>query len=459
MLDVLIKNGTVVTPQGLVRGNLGVQAGKIVAISSDDLPSQSIVDARGLYVLPGAIDPHVHMGFGAAHGQGEATYQLDFRTESVSAAVGGVTTIITSATFGRSAEPVVSRMKRAKEIARQSSVVDFKIFPFFVSKKHVEEIPQLMDEGITNFKFPLAYVGGEHWRQPGMGVDWSFLYRGMELVAQCGPPALAMIHAEEPTISDFLEVRLKEAGRNKLSAWTEARPSACEAMHVFAAGLLAAELGAPLYVVHTSAKESVDIIQYLQARGVRVYSETCPHYLVLTKDAPTGVLAKVNPPLRQEADSQRLWLGIKEGTVTTIGTDHCPHKQTAKEGGVWEATPGFGSIAVTPALLVSEGVNKGRISWEELARITSENVARTFGIYPQKGVLRTGSDADIVLMDPRQEWVLTAGSLHSACDFSIYEGMKLKGRVVKTYVRGQLVAENGQPAKSAPLGQYVYCNP
>ncbi|MFQ5826090.1 MAG: dihydroorotase family protein [Dehalococcoidia bacterium] len=199
----------------------------------------------------------------------------------------------------------------------------------------------------------------------------------------------------------------------------------------------------------------MDAIQYLQARGIQVYGETCPHYLLLTRDAPAGIWAKVNPPLRQEADSQRLWRGLKEGTLATIGTDHCPHRRTAKDGGIWEAIPGFGSVAATLALLVSEGVNKGRISWELLAKITSENVARVFGLYPRKGVLSPGSDADIVVVDPNQEWVLTAETLHSASDFSIYQGMKVKGRAVKTYVRGQLVAENGHPVKSPPLGKYA----
>lgn len=457
MLDLFIKNGIIVTPQGLIKGGIGVQAGRITSITADEPPSQEVVDARGQYIVPGVIDPHVHLGFAAAHGQGEVTFQSDFSTESASAAVGGVSTIITSATFGRSAETMKSRMKRAIAIGQQSSIVDFKIFPFFVTKNHVEEIPQLMPEGITNFKFPLAYVGQERWRQPWMGVDWSFLYRGLELVAQSGPPALAMIHAEEPTVIDLLESRSKGLGKIGLPAWAEARPPACEAMHIFAAGSLAGELGAALYVVHTSAKESVDIIQYLQTRGVRIIGETCPHYLFLTRDASAGHLAKVNPPIRQEADSQRLWQGLREGVITTIGTDHCPNQRAAKEGEFWEATPGFGSIGATLALLVSEGVNKGRISWELLAKITSENVARAFGIYPQKGVLCPGSDADIVIVDPHQEWTITAEALHSICDYSIYEGMKIKGRVVKTYVRGQLVAENGHPVKSPPWGNYVYC--
>ncbi|MEE8473472.1 MAG: amidohydrolase family protein, partial [Dehalococcoidia bacterium] len=400
MLDLFIKNGVVVTPQGLIRGGVGVRDGRIASISADTPPARQEVDVHGLYVLPGLIDSHVHMGFGAVHGQGEAKYQSDFKTETVSAAVGGVTTVVTTATFGRSAESLVSRMRRAKEIARQNSLVDFKIFPFFVSRDNVEEIPRLMEEGVTNFKFPLAYVGEGRWREPGMGVDWGFLYRGLELVARCGPPALAMIHAEEPTIADFLEDRLKAEGKDGLSAWTEARPSACETMHIFGAGLMAGELGAPLYVVHTSARESVDAIQYLQARGIQVYGETCPHYLLLTRDDPAGVWAKVNPPLRREEDKQRLWLGLREGTITTIGTDHCTHQRTVKEGGIWEALPGFGSIGATLPLLVSEGVNRGRIGWELLAKITSENAARVFGLYPRKGVLSPGSDADIVVVDP-----------------------------------------------------------
>lgn len=205
-------------------------------------------------------------------------------------------------------------------------------------------------------------------------------------------------------------------------------------------------------MVHTSARESVDAIQYLQARGIQVYGETCPHYLLLTRDDPAGVWAKVNPPLRREEDKQRLWLGLREGTITTIGTDHCTHQRTVKEGGIWEALPGFGSIGATLPLLVSEGVNRGRIGWELLAKITSENAARVFGLYPRKGVLSPGSDADIVVVDPGHEWVLTAGELHSGSDFSIYEGRKLRGRAVKTYVRGRLVAENGLPVMPAPWG-------
>ena len=310
---------------------------------------------------------------------------------------------------------------------------------------------------MTSFKFPLAYIGpeGAHF-----GITWfdmGTVYRGFESIAQIGPPALPMIHAEESSIIETLIQRLKSQGRTDLRAWSEARPNICETIHVFACGLMAKELGCPLYVVHVSAKESVDAIAWLKAQGIRVYGETTPHYLApITKDADLGVIAKVNPPLRDWDDCERLWKGLAEGTLDNIGSDHCIYNRKDKEEqGIWDSIVGFSGTGAILPIMISEGIHKGRITWERMAKICAENTARIFSIYPKKGVLSPGADADIVIIDPEKEWTMGVDSLKQASDFSIYEGRRVKGKAIKTFVRGRLVAEDGEPVIKPPYGAFV----
>jgi len=217
------------------------------------------------------------------------------------------------------------------------------------------------------------------------------------------------------------------------------------------------ETGCPVYIVHVSAKESVDAIKYLRQRGVKIYAETCPHYLTLTKDTPMGVLARMEPPLRSEADINCLWQAVADGTVDTIGSDHVPLPRKQKEeDGIWKGIGGVGGIGALLPIMMTEGVNKGRITIERLVKLTSENPARIWGIYPKKGALSPGSDADIIIVDPHKEWVLSAEALQSRSDYSIYEGRAVKGKAIKTFVRGKLVAEDSKLVAKAPLGEYVY---
>ena len=190
---------------------------------------------------------------------------------------------------------------------------------------------------------------------------------------------------------------------------------------------------------------------------MRVYGETTPHYLApITKDCDLGLIAKVNPPLREQADCDRLWKGLAKGTLDTIGSDNCIYSREEKErGGLWDAIVGFSGTGAILPILVSEGVHKGRITWERMAQVCAENTARIFGMYPQKGVLSPGSDADIVIIDPRREWTMGVETLKQGSDFSIYEGRKVRGKAVKTFVRGKLVAEEGEPTIAPPHGIYI----
>lgn len=453
MEDLAIKNGILITPQGKIHGGLTISGGKITQVGSDgSLPkARQEIDAQGFVVLPGLIDPHVHLGQDQ-----EEKFRDQCRSESITAALGGITTMITTARFGNALEPRLPTYRKAKEIGRSNSFIDFKFNAFVTNQKHLDEIEGLLEEGVTSFKLMMAYTR-EEARQIGLeGIDWGFAYKLFEMVGKIGPPALAQIHCEEPEIIHILRQRLMAAGRQDIAAWTDSRPSICEAMQLYDAGLLAQELGTPLYIVHLSAKESVDALQYFKAKGLMIFGETCPHYLVLDRNPDCGILAKVNPPLRDVPDQIRIWQGLREGILDTVGSDHCPYLRGEKEkGGLWKSMPGFGGMGATLSLLVSEGVNKGKLTWEQLAGLTSENTAKIFHIYPQKGALSPGSDADLVIVDPKREWVIGAGTLQSRSDYSVYGGKKVKGRALKTFVRGRLIAEDGRLVAEKASGEYV----
>lgn len=215
-------------------------------------------------------------------------------------------------------------------------------------------------------------------------------------------------------------------------------------------------MNAPIYIVHVSSKEGVNAIKDFKARGTRVYGETCPHYLVLDQNVECGHLAKVVPPLREASHQKRLWEGLRDGTLDTIGSDHCTSNRKEKEPGVYSSRGGFSGMETILPLLITEGIHKGRMSWEQLVRTTSENTARIFHMYPQKGVIMPGSDADVIIVDPEREWTLGVKSLHSCSDFSVYEGMTVKGYVEKTFIRGRLVVDDHRLTAEKPQGDYVY---
>ncbi|MAE11212.1 MAG: hypothetical protein CL876_04785 [Dehalococcoidales bacterium] len=453
MEDLVIKNGLVVTPQGIVRGSLAVRNEKILLVGDDDsMPKANLeVDAEENYVLPGLVDPHVH--FGRATEEDFTTY---LRTESTSAAASGVTTFMGFVRFGEILERRLSVYRKGKGVGNQNSFIDFKFHAYLFTEEHIEEIPQLIEEGITSAKFMLNYTEESARRVGYRAVDMGFVYKAMETLAGYGPPALAQVHCEQPDIITLLSDRLQAQGRNDFLAWAESRPAVCETIHAFSLGLISMETGCPVYIVHVSNKETVDVIRYLRQRGVKIYAETCPHYLTLTKSTPMGLLARMSPPLRSESDIEYLWQAVADGTFDTIGSDHVPlMRQQKEEDGVWKGIPGVGGIGAVLPLIMTEGVNKGRITIERMVKLTSENPAKIWGIYPKKGALSPGSDADVVIVDPDREWVLSADNLKSRSDYSIYEGRTVKGKAIKTFVRGKLVAEDGTLVIETPIGEYV----
>lgn len=453
MENLKIVNGILITPEKKIHGGLTVSRGKITHVGDESqLPAaQKEINAQGCLVLPGLVDPHVHLGRDK-----EEMFRDQCRSESISAALGGTTTFMTTARFGNPLESRLNTYKKAKEIGKASSFVDFKFNALMTNQKHLDEMESLMEEGIHSFKLMMAYTR-EEAKQIGLeGIDWGYAYKLFERVSNLGPPALAQIHCEEPEIIYVLRQRLIAAGREDISAWTESRPSFCETMQIHDAAILARALRTPLYIVHISAKESVDAVQYFKENGTIIYGETCPHYLSLNRNPQCGILAKVNPPLRDISDQDRIWRGLGEGVLDTIGSDHVPYLREHKEkGGVWKAGPGFGAIGATLPLLISEGIQKGRITWEQLVKVTAENVAKIFRIFPKKGALAPESDADLIFIDPEREWTLGKDTLKSCADFSVYEGRRVKGRVVKTFVRGHLIVDEARFVAETPIGEYV----
>lgn len=451
-MQLTIRDGLVVTPHGVLKGGIAVDEGRIVNVgSTKSLPQAKVdVDARGAYILPGLIDPHVHIGT-----DDEDRTRSQFITESQSAVVSGVTTVLAFVRPGATLGYRLGIYEKCKYIGSENSHADFKFHAYIASEAQLEEIPALIRAGITSAKL-MFYREDEVQRMGLKAIDLGFAYRTMKLLSKQSPSALLQVHCEEPNVIFAITEELKAEGRNDYLAWTDSRPGMCEAMHAFSVGLMSKETKCPIYIVHVSAKETIDVIMYLRRLGSRIYAETCPHYLTLSKDISMGPAAKMAPPLRDLPDIDCLWQAVSKGIVDTIGSDHVARLRHEKEdAGMWNAGPGVGGVGAVLPLMISEGVNRGRITIEQLVKVTSENAARIWGLYPSKGVLCPGADADIVIVDPHKEWVLSATNLKSASDYSVYEGKKVKGKAVMTFLRGTLVAKDGEIVVDRPSGKYV----
>lgn len=471
--DLVIRNGYVATEQGLVTGGLAVKDGVIVQVGADAaLPEAAkIYDAGGNIIFPGAIEPHCHLELWVVNKHKKfdlETYREEVRSETRTAVQGGYTTI--SSTTMQNADPMLKRFEEFKNGLEGAAFCDvrFHISPF--TEEHLREIPELAEKGVSNYKFLMGYRG-EGAKALGMderGINTTFLYKGFETIAKTGLPATAMVHCEDPDIFELLEERVhkEEAPKyyNYTAAHNRARPTIAEAIDVCKAAYVAHETGCPLYIVHVSSKEAVDQIQYFKEKGYDITAETCPHYLVfaaeddICRDNKEWThYAKVNPAIRESADRERLWKGIQEGTIQTIGNDHTNYRPFEKLGqSYWETPAGTGEgMSASLSVMISEGVNKNRISLDTLRKIMSENVAKAMGLYPKKGTLNVGSDADIVILDLNKEWTFRQEYSESSHKYSLYDGMKLKGAPVATFVRGQLAAENFKIVSETPIGRFA----
>jgi dihydropyrimidinase len=426
--DLLIRNGLVVSGAGVRKADVGIKGETVVAVAPD-LPvaeAGRVIDASGKYVMPGCIDVHTH-----------PVYEDTLAGTSVTAAHGGVTTVIHYA-YAKPGMKLIETIKKFKEEALKTSLLDFSLHgALFDPASQVEEIPGSFDLGVTSFKMFMAYA-----KLKWMTDDY-WLTAAMDRIAQCG--GLAMAHAENGLVTDYLEDRSLKKGEDQRAVFLKTRPDYLEAEAINRAVTISIVMGCPIYIVHLSAGRSIRPIEQARSEGHVVYAETCPQYLSMT-DADLqklGPLAKIGPPLRTEADRLALWKAVQNGFMDVVASDHAPKAKKITDPFFESA---FGSAQTETMLTVTydEGVNTGRITPSRLVQLLCENPARIFGLYPAKGTLQKGADADVVLFDPNLEHTIRRDALHSGAPYTVLEGRACLGKPILTLQRGKVIAENGE---------------
>lgn len=445
--DTVLFGGHVVLPgAGLVRTDIGIRGGRIAALA-DDLPRSSAhesIDATGLHVLPGAIDPHLHFRLG----QGDE----DFATETRFAAAGGVTTVLGMLREARPYQELFPQLRRAAE---DRAYIDFGFHAVLLLEEHLEALPLYeRDLGISSFKFYLSYRAQEPMPPGAKPLDDGFMLEAFQRVAAL-PNSMVVVHAEDTEITSRYQRQMRAAGRDGVDAWFDSRPVVAEVEGCRRALYFAEATGCRIAILHlTSAAALAEIVAH-RSRYSHVFVETCIPYLTHTRHTDLGNLIKVKPPLREQTDNDSLWAGLARGDVNWVGSDNVPRRAATKEGSIWDAAPGVPGTGLVLPVVLSEGVNKGRLSLERAVEVTSTNAARAYNLLPRKGVIQVGADADLVVVDMKLEREVRASELGSNADYSIYEGWRLKGWPVHTLSRGASVMRDGQISGSPGHGRYL----
>jgi dihydropyrimidinase len=303
----------------------------------------------------------------------------------------------------------------------------------------------------------MNYKGDDAKSMNSPEMNDGMLYDAM-VVLERFRKGLACIHAENVEIIWSMRKKLLDEGRSDPKAWCDSRPDFTEAEYIRRAIFLAVVSKCPIYIVHLSTKRGLEEVRCFGQGSPKVFVETCPHYLTHTRELVTDNLLKVNPPIRSKEDIDALWKGINEGSIHTVGSDHISRKKESKKGSIWEASLGFAGTGTLFPVLLSEGFHKRKIPLEKIAEITSYNVAKIFRLYPRKGDIRVGSDADLTIVDLDKEKKVRHDSLDSSSDFSIYENWILKGWPVLTMVRGNVVMDNGKVLAGEGGGKFLRRN-
>ena len=464
-VDLLVKNARIVTPNGVMDGGVAVDEGKIVAVTSDTtlLDSSKVIDAAGLLLLPGLVDPECHMG---------ATRPImeDMISETRAAGAAGVTTwglMQTSPTIKRPVKDIqgpddVPSFKEVLpegiRIGEQNSLIDFYFTPILQTNSQAEEIPDYASQfGVTTYKYYLHQKNPKHSKYWPMKVgfvsyDDRAIYLGMENAAKLAPRGRVCMHCENWEIASIFEDRLIAANSERTAAtWDDKSPHFCEAHHVRSYAYLGKVTGCPIYIQHTTTQETIDEIRRARAEGIKIMAQTGHHYLSISKHDGW----RINVPLRDPETIARLWIALAKGDIDCVGTDHIAHgprEQLEVKDDAWSVKGGFSSrVEALFPVMMDEGVNKGRITIERLVQVCCENTAKAFGLYPKKGVIAIGADADLLLVDPKRVIRVSSEMLHTCTGWSIYEGREFQGWPTIVISRGEIIAERPKDKARAEI--------
>jgi dihydropyrimidinase len=468
MQRTIIKSGTLITASETFIADILVEGEKIISIGNDIRPTNgTVIDASGKLVMPGGVDPHVHLDLPMF----DTVSSDDHYTGQKAAAFGGTTTVIDFVPQNNQTLSHAVEEWHAK--ADKKATIDFG-FHMNITRLNDEiadEIPQLPDLGITTLKVFMAYNGR-------LRLNDGEIFRVLRIAKDQG--MLTMLHAEN---GDVIETLVADALANEHHSpeWHAlTRPAWGAVESVLRGAALAAQAGAPLYVVHLNTAGGVEQIRYARQRGIPVMGETCPPYLFFTVDhlrRPDGAKWVCSPPMRSVVDNEGLWRGLSDGTIQTIGTDHCPFffdgtkpivyegKEIAipgKELGQDDFTKipnGVPGIGDRLPILWTYGVGAGRITPNQFVALTSSNAAKIFGLYPRKGALLPGSDADLVIWDPDRRLTYGVACAHHRTDYNLYENWELIGFPEKVFLRGQMIVDGDQWYGRSGMGNYLHRRP
>ncbi len=450
--DILFENTKVVSTEATVIGDVAIRGEKVVAIlePKSKAPAHKILDGSGKYLIPGLIDPHVHI----EHMYNPQVFTHDdFFTSTVSGALGGVTTVVDFAIQARGALPMAVIEKRLSQA--EKAAVDYSFHACFTeaTDEVIAQMGDVVRMGIPSFKLFMAYRS--RGRQCDDGAVLAILEEAKKLNGLVGA------HTENGDIIDYNIARALRRGERSGIYHALTRPAFAEEECLLRALFLAKVVDSSFYDFHMTIGRGVDIVRKARAEGHPIYAEALTHNLTFTKEVlrqPDGINFICSPPMREQEDIDALWKGLAEGTVSTTGSDHCVFSTEQKRLGKdsFDKVPnGVWGLGERLPVLFSEGVLKGRFSVNRLVAVTSTNAARIFGMYPRKGIIAPGSDADMVLVDPDRQGILSAKKSFIDVDWSPYEGMEVKGLPVLTMLRGKVIVEEGRFVGQRGEGRFI----
>lgn len=445
-----------VTPAGELAGDVRIGGERIAEVGSDLAPErdEEVVDAAGLIVLPGVIDPHTHFSLDTGSGRSAD----DFRSGSAAAVAGGVTTYLNFA-IQHPGEGFRDAVGAVRSDAEGDSYVDFGVHLNVtrLDPGWEAELDQVVDEGVSSAKVYTTYKGTVFYVD-----DWT-IYRLMQRSGAAG--MLIQMHAENDDMLAGRQRELIDAGQDSLAFHGESRPPEAESEAVARGIFFSRATGSPIYFVHLSNPLSVDLVAEARERRLLVLAETCPHFLCLDDSVYRGddaVRYLMTPPIRPAQLQAGLWERLGAGLIDSLGSDHCGYsleQRGSPQRFDQVSSPGIPGVETSLSLLYTYGVGAGRLRLQDLARLLSEGPARIFGLWPRKGAIQAGADADVVLFDPDAAGPLRADELHGAAGYSPFEGLELGGRVRSTISRGRLVYDRGTVTGDPGWGRYLERTP